>query len=144
MRFQGAVNRVIRVLLRIPLVCRGIGHFLITVYAVGRKSGKMYVVPVAYAPHDGALLIGTPFPWARNLRTGTPVTIRLKGKRLTADVTVIADEAGVTDAYAVMARYNKNFASFNKIGFDADGTPNQHDLHLAWAAGARAYRLAPR
>jgi hypothetical protein len=90
------------------------------------------------------LLIGTPFGWGRNLRTGEAVTIRLKGRRRVADVRVIADEPGVVDAYGLMARDNRNFASFNQIGFDTSGQPVPADLHQAWAAGARAFRLTPR
>ena len=47
-------------------------------------------------------------------------------------------------AYAVMARDNHQFAGFNKIRLDAQGEPVADDLHLAWAAGARAIRLTPR
>jgi hypothetical protein len=72
------------------------------------------------------------------------VDIRLKGRRRTADVTIFTDEAGVTEHYAVMARDNHAFANFNKIGLDQDGNPDPADLHLAWAAGARAFRLSPR
>ena len=99
---------------------------------------------MAYTRHQGDLLIGSPFGWARNLRTGEPVQLRLQGRRRTADVRVIADEPGVVDAYAVMARDNRNFAKFNHIGFDASGRPRPADLHGAWAAGARAFRLTPR
>ena len=113
-------------------------------YVVGRKSGRRYTVPVAYTRHEGDLLIGTPFGWGRNLRTGEAVAIRLKGRRRLADVQVLADEQGVVDAYAVMARDNHAFAKFNSIGFDSDGNPVPADLHLAWAAGARAFRLTPR
>jgi hypothetical protein len=111
---------------------------------VGRKSGRRYTVPVAYTRHDGGLLLGTPFAWGRNLRTGEPVDIRLKGRRRPADVQAFTDEAGVTERYAVMARDNHSFAKFNKIGLDQDGNPDPADLHLAWAAGARAFQLAPR
>jgi deazaflavin-dependent oxidoreductase (nitroreductase family) len=130
--------------LRTPLVSRGIGSRLITLYMVGRKSGRHYSVPVAYTRHDGVLLIGTPFGWGRNLRTGSSVDICLKGKRRPADVEAFTDEAGVVEYYAVMARDNRNFAKFNKIGLDKDGNPDPTDLHLAWAAGARAFRLTPR
>ncbi|MGH3193010.1 MAG: hypothetical protein ACRDOL_38300, partial [Streptosporangiaceae bacterium] len=75
---QGLVNRIIRGLLRTPLVSRLVGSRLVTVYVVGRKSGRRYAVPVAYTRHEGDLLIGTPFGWGRNLRTGEAVTIRLK------------------------------------------------------------------
>lgn len=43
-------------------------------------------VPVASTRHHGILFIGTPFAWGRNLRTGEPVDIRLKGQRRPADV----------------------------------------------------------
>jgi hypothetical protein len=95
-------------------------------------------------PHDGALLFGTPFGWGRNLRTGQPVDIRYLGKRRTADVRVVNDEAGVAELYEVMVRANRNFAKFNKIGFDQDGNPSPDDLQAAWAAGARAFLLTPR
>ena len=144
LRGQRLVNRIVLGVLRTPLLSQAAGSRLITLYVVGRKSGRRYAIPVAYTRHEGDLLIGTPFGWGRNLRTGDPVAIRLKGRRRLADVRVLADEAGVVDAYAIMASDNHNFAKFNKIGLDAAGHPNPDDLHLAWAAGARAFRLTPR
>lgn len=142
---QGFVNRIMRGLLHTPLLCRLVGRRLLTIHVVGRKSGRRYDVPVAYTRQDDdALLIGTPFGWVRNLRTGEPVDLRLRGKRRSADVEVITDEEGVVENYAAMARDNHQFAKFNKIGFDAEGNPDPVDLHLAWAAGARAVRLTPR
>jgi deazaflavin-dependent oxidoreductase (nitroreductase family) len=141
---QGLANRVVRGLLRAPLLSRAVGGRLVTLYIVGRKSGRRYTIPVAYTRDGDDLLIGTPFGWGRNLRTGEPVEIRLKGRRRQADVRVYKDEADVTGAYAIMTRQNKAFANFNKVNFDADGNPSPEDLHLAWMAGARAFRLTPR
>ncbi|HVU92415.1 MAG TPA: hypothetical protein VHC23_09295 [Jatrophihabitans sp.] len=141
---QGVVNRIMRGFLRAPLLSRGIGKRLVTVYVVGRKSGKRYSIPVAYTPLGSSLLIGSPFGWMRNLRTGEPVEIRLRGKRRTAEVQVITDEAGVVEHYATMSRDNAQFAKFNKIGRDEHGEPSRADLHEAWAAGARAVVLTPR
>jgi deazaflavin-dependent oxidoreductase (nitroreductase family) len=141
---QAAVNRIVRGLLRTPLLCRVVGARLLTIYVVGRKSGRRFAVPVAYTRHDGWLLVGTSFPWARNLRTGEPVEIRLKGQRRSADVTVITDEAGVVADYAIIARDNHQFAGFNHIALDGAGEPNPTDLHSAWAAGARTLRLTTR
>jgi hypothetical protein len=140
--WQGLANRIVRGLLRTPLLCRVVGMLLITVYVVGRKSRRHY--PVAHTHHDGILLIGTPFAWGRNLRTGQPVDIRLQGKRQPANVEVFSDEANVVELYAVMARDKHNFAKFNKIGLDQGGDPRPADLHLAWADGARVFRLTPR
>jgi deazaflavin-dependent oxidoreductase (nitroreductase family) len=125
-------------------VSRLVGSRLVTVYVVGRKSGRRYAVPVAYTRHEEDLLIGTSFGWGRNLRTGEAVAIRLKGRRRLADVRVLAEEQDVVGAYAIMVRDNHNFAKFNSIGLDAGGNPVPADLHMAWAAGARAFRLTPR
>jgi hypothetical protein len=144
MTAQNLMNRVVRGLLRTPLLSWGIGRRLVTLYITGRKSGRHYVIPVAYTRQGDQLLIGTPFAWGRNLRTGEPVPIRLKGRRRQADVTVLTDEPGVTAAYAAMCRDNHNFARFNQIGFGPDGSPEAGDLRRAWTGGARAFRLTPR
>jgi F420H(2)-dependent quinone reductase len=141
---QGFANRLVRGLLRTPLISRAMGNRLVILYILGRKSGRRYSIPVAYTRHEGDMLIGTPFGWGRNLRTGEPVEIRLKGKRRTADVVAYSAEADVTSAYELMTRDNRTFANFNKVGFDADGNPRPEDLHRAWADGARAFRLTPR
>lgn len=144
MPLQGLVNRVNRGRLRTPLLCRLAGKRLLTVYLVGRKSGRHYAVPVAYTRRNGTLLVGTQFAWVRNLRTGEPVHIRLAGKRRSADVHVVADETGVVEHLALMAIDNHQFAKFNKIGLDQRGDPSPDDFHLAWAAGARVALLTPR
>lgn len=96
------------------------------------------------ADPDETLLVGTQFAWARNPRAGEPVDIRLDGERRSADVQVAADETGVVEHLALMARDNYQFARFNKIGLDQRGGPRPGDLHLAWAAGARVPLLRPR
>jgi hypothetical protein len=141
---QGAANRVVRGLLRTPGLNRAVGNRLVTLYVVGRKSGRRYTVPVAYTRQGDDLLIGTPFGWGRNLRSGEPVEIRLRGRRRLADVEAFTDEPGVTRLYAVMCKDNKAFANFNKVRFGQDGEPRPDDLHLAWESGARAFRLSPR
>ncbi|MFI7603287.1 hypothetical protein [Actinoplanes sp. NPDC049681] len=144
MALQGVANRIIRGLLRVPLLSRLIGSRLMTVYVVGRKSGKRYSVPVSYTRDGGDLLIGVPFAWGKNLRTGEPIEVRYRGRRRVADVRVITDEAGVVEHYALMCRDNHTFAGFNKVGFDAAGEPDPEDLRKAWAAGARGFRLTLR
>ena len=141
MALQGAVNVVMRGLLSTPGIASGIGKYLIILYVVGRKSGRHYSIPVAYTQHEGTILIGTPFGWGKNLRTGDPLAVRYKGKRRTADVEVFEDESGVVALYDIMCRGNRNFANFNKVRLEKDGTPNAEDLRATWQAGARAFKL---
>lgn len=144
LRLQGLANQVIRGVLRTPLLARLAGAKLVTLYITGRKSGRRYTIPVAYTRDGGDLLIGTPFGWGKNLRTGDQVPVRLKGRLRRADVRAYTSEAEVTEAYAVMTRDNRAFANFNQVSFDAEGNPRPEDLHDAWVAGARAFRLTPR
>jgi hypothetical protein len=144
MALQGVANVVMRGLLSTPGISSGIGKYLITLYVVGRKSGRHYTLPVAYTQRDGKILIGTPFAWGKNLRTGEPLDVRYKGRRQTADVEVVQDESGVVALYDAMCRDNHNFAKFNKVRLDKDGNPNVEDLRAAWQSGARAFKLTLR
>jgi deazaflavin-dependent oxidoreductase (nitroreductase family) len=141
---QGIINRAIRGLLRAPLLSSLLGRRLMTVYVVGRRSGRHYSVPVAYTRHNGSLLVGSQFAWIRNLSNVESVHIRLSGKRRQADVQILTEEAAVVDHLALMAKDNHQFARFNGIGLDRAGNPAIEDLHLAWVAGARIAILTPR
>ncbi|ROP28623.1 nitroreductase/quinone reductase family protein [Couchioplanes caeruleus] len=144
LRLQGLANVMVRALLRIPLLSRVVGRNLLTLYVVGRKSGKRFTVPVTYTRHEGDLLVGSPFAWGRNLRTGEPVEVRHLGRRRLADVRVLTEEAAVVEEYGVIARDVPSFAGFNNIRLDENGDPDPGDLQLAWAAGARVFRLTLR
>ena len=141
---QGIVNRMIRGLLRAPLLSSLLGRRLMTLYVVGRRSGRHYAVPVAYTRHHESLLVGSQFGWIRNLSNVEPAQIRLSGKRRQADVQVLTEQAAVVDHLALMAKDNHQFAKFNRIGLDRDGNPAIEDLRLAWAGGARVAILTPR
>src|SRR4051794_21944071 len=95
MALQGLVNRIVRGLLRTPLLSRVVGQRLVPGYLVGGRGGRGSSFRGPSPRHDGSMLVGTPFAWGRNLRTGEPVTIRLQGKRRSAGVEVITDEDGV-------------------------------------------------
>jgi deazaflavin-dependent oxidoreductase (nitroreductase family) len=141
---QQAMNAIMRTLLRTPVVSGGIGRRLLLIEFAGRKTGRQYSIPVAYTRHDGDLLVGTPFGWARNLRTGEPVQIVLRGKPRQADVEVISDEDRVVRDFDILCRDNRQFAKFNKITVGQDGVPDPGDLHRAWSLGGRVIRLTPR
>jgi deazaflavin-dependent oxidoreductase (nitroreductase family) len=134
---------MIRAMLRAPLSSRVVGKRLITMYVVGRKSGKHYTIPVAYTRLGATLLVGSQFAWVRNLGTDDNVEIRLCGTARSAQVQVLSDEAAVVEHLAIMAADNHQFAKFNKIGFEKGGSPRIEDLRLAWVSGARVVILTP-
>ena len=141
---QRLVNVVVRGLLRVPGLSRVLGRRLVTLYVVGRKTGRRYTIPVAYELEGEQVLVGTSFAWARNLRTGDAVAVRLRGRRRWCDVEVHVAEAEVVAAYRRMARANPAFATFNGIRRGHDGEPDGGDLVSAWQGGARVLRLTPR
>ena len=141
MAIQKPMNVMIRTLLKTPGIANGVGKRLITLHVVGRKSGKHIDVPVAYTKHQDAILVGTPFAWGKNLRTGEPLKVTYKGKLRTADVYVAKDETDVVALLDVMCRDNHQFAKFNKVGFDAAGNPVPDDMRRAWEHGARVFKL---
>ena len=141
---QRLVNLLVRGLLWTPGVSRIIGTRLVVLYVVGRKSRQCYSIPVAYLAQGDDLLIGTSFGWGRNLRTGEPVAIRLKGKRCWADVQTSTKSSEVVPAYAHLARVNPTFAKFNNIRLGEDGEPDPDDLRSVWQSGGRVIRLTPR
>jgi hypothetical protein len=77
---QHAVNLLVRGLLRTLGLAPIVGGRLVTLYVVGRKSGRRYCVPVAHMAEANDPLIGTSSGWERNLRTGEPVAIRLRAR----------------------------------------------------------------
>ncbi|MGW5241035.1 hypothetical protein ACWEOW_19050 [Monashia sp. NPDC004114] len=141
---QRFANGLVRALLATPGIARLVGTRLVTLYVIGRTSKRRYAIPVAYLPDGDDLLIGTPFGWGRNLRSGEPIQLRLKGRLRSADVKVDTAEPEVVRGYAHMARANPAFAKFNRIRLGKDGTPDHDDLRQAWLGGARVIRLSPR
>lgn len=143
-RYQSATNTVVRNLLKVPLLSRVVGKRLLTLHVVGRKSGTVYRIPLAYTRHGDTLLIGTSSrPWVRNLRPGTPVTVTRGHGPEQFDPVVHTTEADVLRLFAIVASDNKTNAEFNGIGFDPDGSPNKADLYQNWQQGGVVVELTP-
>ncbi|PXX59263.1 deazaflavin-dependent oxidoreductase (nitroreductase family) [Nocardia tenerifensis] len=143
--YQGTVNKIVRTVLRLPVISGVVGKKLLTLHIVGRKSGRAYDVPVAYTRHDGSLLIGTALrPWVKNLLAGEPVQASLGGKPRTFVPVVHTGEQEVMRLYEIIARENKTNAKFNGIGFTEDGSPNKADIYQTWQQGGVVVELKPR
>ena len=84
--FQGAANRVVRALLRTPLLARLVGARLLTLYVVGRKSGKRYTVPVAIALFRGQYQV----PWGQILAGALIATVPVAAVIFVAQRRIVA------------------------------------------------------
>jgi len=141
--YQRPLNALMRGVLKNRVLAKGPGRILLDVHVTGRKSGREYVIPVAYARDGDDLLIATPFSWARNLVDGGRAEVTLLGRRTPVAVRRFDDEAGAVPVLTEMCRQLPTFAAFMKVKRDADGTPDPAAVREAWAAGARAFRLTP-
>ena len=89
-------NPFVKVLLRSPL--HGVmSKHLLPITMTGRKSGKVYTIPVLYH-REGAVLhiISWRYrQWWWNLRGEVPVMLRLQGHDLQGGGNVLEDDEGV-------------------------------------------------
>ncbi|MEC3956127.1 nitroreductase/quinone reductase family protein [Nocardia sp. CDC153] len=140
--YQKQLNTVMRTLLKVPFLGPQVGKRLCVLHVVGRKSGKVYDIPVAYTRHDGDILIGTgKWAWVNNIRKGTPLAVSFGGPKRTADAEVLTDAESVVRLSEVIARDNKQWAKFNGVGLDAQGNPNKADAYQSWQKGTVIIRL---
>jgi hypothetical protein len=86
------------------------GSTLLLTYT-GRKSGRSFTLPISYAQNGRCLrMITRPQKaWWKNLGTGTPVTIWLRGEKRSGQAEVVsmardARLAAVSDVYRGMPR----------------------------------------
>jgi hypothetical protein len=90
------VNRVTRPILRSRWHGR-LSDRLLLITVTGRRSGRIFTIPVSYVERDGRLLIQPSAPerklWWRNLRgDGAPVQVRLRGRDRTGHAVARGDE----------------------------------------------------
>ncbi|WP_396913776.1 hypothetical protein [Mycolicibacterium sp.] len=75
------VNALVRLMLRSPLH-RIMSHNTMVLSVTGRRSAKVYDVPVSYSVDGPDLVCFTDSPWWKNLRDAAPVTATIRGRRV--------------------------------------------------------------
>lgn len=71
-------NPLLRALLRSPFH-RPFSSYVMLIAVRGRKTGRVYTVPVGRHESGGTFLICADGQWRRNLRGGAPVTLTVDG-----------------------------------------------------------------
>jgi deazaflavin-dependent oxidoreductase (nitroreductase family) len=122
-------NPMMAWLLRSPLHGLISKSFMLVTYT-GRKSGRVYTIPVNYV-QNGSVLTVTSYrqrTWWRNLRGGAPVSVRLQGRELQATGEVIEDDEGVAAALNTYLQNAPGSAKYFQVGLDASGRPEAADV----------------
>ena len=136
-------NAMTRRILRTPVLRRVVSNRLLIVTVRGRRTGKVYRIPVGYVEIDGHVLVGTGGRWYKNLRSDEPVELLIRGRRIVALPEVIDDRKGAADLYGPVIEHNPVHGRYAGIRLLPDGTPDREDLCAAYSRGVRLLRFRP-
>jgi deazaflavin-dependent oxidoreductase (nitroreductase family) len=98
----------------------------------GRKSGKTYTTPVSYSQHDDQVYIFTHADWWKNLRSGAPVTLRLRGREFQGLAEPVAEDKQAIAAGLIAHLRKVPFdARFYGVTFDDHRNPRAEEVEKA-------------
>ncbi|MFQ5613734.1 MAG: nitroreductase/quinone reductase family protein [Anaerolineae bacterium] len=125
------VNSLVRWILRSPfhgIISRNI--MLLTV--TGRKSGRLYAIPVSYVRQGDMVLCTTQGNWWKNLRDRAEVTVRLQGRDMPGFAKAIyADREAIARGIEAMLTHIPGDARYYQVRLDADKRPRPEDVARA-------------
>lgn len=131
------INPVMRLILRSPLHGLLSGSLLLLTYR-GRKSGRVYSLPVQYFPDGNTLYLmpGSPEKktWWRNLLGGAAVRVTLRGQTLEGKGVLLDLESDREKTLKGLGQYLRRFPSLaasKGVRFEKDGSLNLEDLQRA-------------
>ena len=129
-RFMRVINVPMRAVLGLPFPTP-LGRRLMLARIVGRKTGRVYRQPLSYVRDGDVLLTPGGGRWKLNLRDGRPVTLRLRGRDVTARPELVSDLGEVDRLLTLMTDRNPSVTRFTGIARGADGRLDQDRLRTA-------------
>ena len=125
------VNQTMKFILRSPM--HGVvSKSILLISFTGRKSGKTYTTPVSYSQTGDQVRIFTHADWWKNLRSGAPVTLRLRGRELKGLAEPVAeDKQAVASGLAAHLRKVTSDARYYGVTFDYGGSPRADEVAKA-------------
>ena len=130
---QAVFNRIVTWILHSPLHGLLSGNLMVLTYT-GKRSGIRRQVPITYLHEDRVVtaFCDRDTIWWKNLRSGVPVTVRLRGHDYAGVAsTTVNDPETITPLFVAFLRRNRQASGFNAVPFDMDGEPNQEALARA-------------
>ncbi|WP_161965163.1 hypothetical protein [Ornithinimicrobium cerasi] len=125
------VNPVLRTILRSPLH-RAASTGLMLLHVKGRKSGRVYVVPVGRHVYQGQLVALAGGTWRRNLAGGADLEVTLDGHRRPAHGELIEDPREVAEIFEdLLAQIGPKRANRLGLKLNTDRAPTTTELQAA-------------
>jgi hypothetical protein len=123
------INPVVKSLLQSPLHGLLSGVLMLLTFA-GRTTCKRYVIPIGYFPWaPGEVISFSSATWRKNLRSGAPVLLLLRGRQVPATPTVIDERDAVIDTVEeFIKRRGLRTARRLPVGLPRDHIPTRQDL----------------
>ena len=134
------VNSAMKFVLRSPMHGM-VGKTVLLITFTGRRSGKTYTTPVDYSQDGDQVYIFTHANWWKNLRGGTPVTLRIRGREFQGLAEPVAEDKKAVAAGLIAhlrkapvdARfYNESADSCNPPGARFGATPSRPACAQDW------------
>ena len=138
-RIMRVVNVPMRAVLSLPFPTPLSANLMLVAYT-GVKSGKAYRQPVSYARDGETLLTPGGGRWTLNLKGGRRVTLRLRGRNVTARADLVSDPAEVKRLLGVIAVGNPRATRFIPLPRRPDGRLEPDALAAAIKHGFRIVR----
>ena len=125
------LNRTMKLILRSP-VHGMVSKAILLITFTGRISGKSYTTPVSYSQNGDQVTIFTHANWWKNLRNGTPVSLRLRGRELQGLAETVADDKqAVAAGLSAHLRKVPSDARYYGVTFDERNNPNLEEVEQA-------------
>lgn len=122
------VNALFRTILQSRLH-RPLSKDLMLLHVRGRKSGRVYVVPVGRHEHHGQLVASAGGTWRRNLEGGAPLDVTLDGRRRPAYGELVTDPDEVATVFQdLLAARGPKGASRLGLKINVHRPPTQDEL----------------
>jgi deazaflavin-dependent oxidoreductase (nitroreductase family) len=104
-------NPLLTAILRSPLHSL-VSHNMLLITFWGRRSGKRYTTPVGYVRDGDALIILSQAArvWCKNLRSGAPVLVRVRGREFEGHGVCFEDRETVGQGVLLCCARHRPFA----------------------------------
>jgi hypothetical protein len=125
-------NRVMSIILRLPLINRILSREILLLTFTGRKSRKTFTTPVGYhRDGDKLTLLTKRFrPWWRNFQTPAPVKALIAGKWISGQAQALLDESITVPIIAALMEAHEREAQIYGVKRDPNGKPDMADVRM--------------